>query len=66
MWIHVNILKNIYCMCVYLYIHNKYTQYTNIYYIYKNFYFEKLIFIFKTYYIYTVYTHTQLLKVGGQ
>ncbi len=26
-------------MCVYLYIHNKYTQYTHIYYVNKNFYF---------------------------
>ncbi len=24
-------------MCVYLYIHNKYTQYTHIYYVNKNF-----------------------------
>ncbi len=24
---------NIYCMCVYLYVHNKYTQYTYIYFI---------------------------------
>ncbi len=22
--------RNIYCMCVYLYIHNKYTKYTHI------------------------------------
>ncbi len=26
-------------MCVYLYIHNKYTQYTQKYYVHKNFYF---------------------------
>ncbi len=25
-----NYFQNIYCMCVYLYIHNKYTQYTHI------------------------------------
>ncbi len=33
--------QNIYSMCVYLYIHNKYTQYTYkyIYYVNKNFYF---------------------------
>ncbi len=24
-------------MCVYLYVHNKYTQYTHIYYVNKNF-----------------------------
>ncbi len=28
MYIHVNVSQNIYCMRVYLYIHNKYTQYT--------------------------------------
>ncbi len=28
---------NIYCMCVYSYIHNKYTQYTRIYYVKKTF-----------------------------
>ncbi len=33
---HVNICK-IYIVCVYLYIHNKYTQYTHIYYVNKNF-----------------------------
>ncbi len=27
-------------VCVYLHIHNKYTQYTLIYYVSKNFYFE--------------------------
>ncbi len=37
MYISVNI-SNIYCMCVYLWIHNKYTQYTYIY-VNKNFYF---------------------------
>ncbi len=26
-------------MCVFLYIHNKYTQHTHIYYVNKNFYF---------------------------
>ncbi len=31
--------QNIYCMCVYLYIHNKYTQNTHIYHANKNFYF---------------------------
>ncbi len=31
--------QNIYCMCVSLYIHNKYTQYTQIYYIIKKIYF---------------------------
>ncbi len=31
--------QNIYCMCLYLYIHNKYTQHTHIYYVNKNFYF---------------------------
>ncbi len=31
--------QTIYCMSVYLYIHNKYTQYTYIYYVNKNFYF---------------------------
>ena len=39
---HVNACKyfqNIYRMCVYLYIHNKYTQNTHIYYANKNFYF---------------------------
>ncbi len=30
-------IPNICCMCVYLYIHNKYTQYTLIYYVNKNF-----------------------------
>ncbi len=34
MWIFLNI----YCMGVYLYIHNKYTQYTHMYYVNKNFY----------------------------
>ncbi len=41
---HVNIFK-IYmyiCMCVYLYIHNKYTQYTHIYHVNKNFYFDAI------------------------
>ncbi len=41
-YIHVNACKyfqNIYCMCVYLYIHNKYTEYTQIYSVNKNFYF---------------------------
>ncbi len=40
-YIHVNPCKyfqNIYCI-VYFYIHNKYTQYTHIYYVNKNFYF---------------------------
>ncbi len=40
--IHVNICKyfqNMYCMIVYLYMHNNYTQYTHIYYVNKNFYF---------------------------
>ncbi len=27
-------------MCVYLYIHNKYTQYKHIYYVNTNFYFD--------------------------
>ncbi len=31
-------VQNIYCMCVLLYIHNEYTQYTYIYYVNKNFY----------------------------
>ncbi len=31
--------QNIYCICVYLYIHYKYTQYTYIYYVNKNLYF---------------------------
>ncbi len=31
--------QNIYCMCVYLYMHNKYTQYIHIYNVNKNFYF---------------------------
>ncbi len=31
--------QNIYCMCVYLNIHNKYTQHTHKYYVNKNFYF---------------------------
>ncbi len=41
-YIQVNTCKyfqNIYCMCMSLYIHNKYTQYTHIYYVNKNFYF---------------------------
>ncbi len=28
---------NVYSMSVYLYMHNKYTQYTHIYYVNKNF-----------------------------
>ncbi len=38
MYIHVHILK-IYTICVYLYIQNKYTQYTLIYDLNKNVYF---------------------------
>ncbi len=30
--------QNIYCMCVYLHMHNKYIEYTNIYYVNKNLY----------------------------
>ncbi len=30
-------IQNIYCMCVYLYIHNKYTQYTYKFNVNKNF-----------------------------
>ncbi len=40
-YMHVNTCKkkiSICCMCVYLYIHNKYTQYSHIYYVNKNFY----------------------------
>ncbi len=29
-------------MCVYLYINNKYTQYTNIYYVKKNFFLDAI------------------------
>ncbi len=29
--------QNIYCMCVYLYIYNKYTEYTHIYYVKNTF-----------------------------
>ncbi len=36
----LSVYLSTYCMCVYLYIHNKYTQYTLIYYVSKNFYFE--------------------------
>ncbi len=25
------------CVCIYIYVHNKYTQYTHIYYVNKNF-----------------------------
>ncbi len=32
-------------MCVYLYIHNKYTQYTHIYYVNKNLFWMWLIVI---------------------
>ncbi len=32
-------------MSVYLYIHNKYTQYTYIYYVNKNIYFDAIIAI---------------------
>ncbi len=28
-------------MCVYLYLHNKYAQYTHKYYVHKNFYFGR-------------------------
>ncbi len=28
------------CVCIYLYIHNKYTQYKHIYYVNTNFYFD--------------------------
>ncbi len=41
-YIHVNIL-NIYCMCVYLYKHNKCKQYTHICYVNNNFYFEFIL-----------------------
>ncbi len=34
---HVNILKIYVHVCVYVYIHNKYTQYTHIYYVNKSF-----------------------------
>ncbi len=37
-YIHVNIFK-IYNVCEYLYIHNKYTQYTHTYYVNKKLYF---------------------------
>ncbi len=38
--IHIIYLPVIYtCMCVHLYIPNKYIQYTHIYYVNKNFYF---------------------------
>ncbi len=36
MYVHVNIFK-IYNVCVYLYMHNTYTQYTHIYYVNKIF-----------------------------
>ncbi len=36
---HKQYFQNIYCMCVYLYINNKYTQYTYIYNVNQNFYF---------------------------
>ncbi len=42
-------------MCVYLYKHNKYTQYTHIYYVNKNFYLE-LYFLFYNL-IKTTYTY---------
>ncbi len=35
--IYIYIIVNIYCMCVYLCIHNEYTQYTYIYYVNKKF-----------------------------
>ncbi len=38
MYKHVNIYK-IYAVCEYAYIHNKYEQYTHIYFENKNFYF---------------------------
>ncbi len=38
MYIHVNIFK-IYTVCMCIYIHNKYSQNTHIYYVNKNFYF---------------------------
>ncbi len=37
--------QNIYCMCVHLYIHNKYTQYTHTYYVNKNLFWMRLITI---------------------
>ncbi len=36
---------NIYCMCVYSYMHNKYTQYTHIYYVNKKIFWMRLITI---------------------
>ncbi len=35
---HMQYFLNIYCMSVFLYIHNKYAQYTHIYYVHSNFY----------------------------
>ncbi len=41
MYMHVNISK-IYAVCVCIYIHNKYTQYTRIYYVNKNFFLDAI------------------------
>ncbi len=37
MYIQVNIKKYTVCVCIYLYIHNKYAQYIHIYYVNKTF-----------------------------
>ncbi len=50
---HVNIFK-IYTVCVYLHIHihNKYTQYTDIYYVNNNFVFCMRLIVIKLNYFY--------------
>ncbi len=48
--------QNIYCMCVYLYIHNKYTQHTHI--LCKQ---KALVYIYIYIYIYT-HTHTHIQR----
>ncbi len=50
---------SVYCMCMLLYINNKYTQYTHIYYINRNFILEAINhnYQFGHIHIYTVYIY---------
>ncbi len=59
MYVHVNIFK-IYNVCVYLYMHNKYTQYTHIYYVNKNFILDainRLIALINITFFLNIYMH---------
>ncbi len=56
-YMKINIF-NVYCMCMLLYINNKYTQYTHIYYINKNFILEAINHNYQfAIYIYILYIY---------